>query len=438
VFMVKDAQLTQGRPLPGAVNRELTVAVLLGGGSDADRQVARGVIDYARDGREAFAQQAAASLPGWAPATLPEWSILVDGDAADLAADSGSIDAVIGAPHDPRFLALARRRQLPAVAIDHRLGAASSPGLGVRADVRFDSAAAIRLAVTELVACGAVTLAFIPTADDDPLAEVFTRQARKARRTPLIGRAVDAARGDSAAVRRWLEDLPRPVGFLAADDRQAALVVDTVRRLRWTAPGDAFVVGIGNDDLVCEAAAPSLTSVDLGYRPLGMVAAAVMHAALQGRGQVPRHVAVPPVGLARRRSTAGLFSTDPQVAEAIRHLRNGLADDVTPATLARSVGLSRAWLDERFRRAFGRTVHEEIVSTKIGELKRLLQDSTQTLAAVATACGFNSTQYMATFFKKHVGITPGQFRDRAAHESRPEPCPSRIKQTSKKRTDLPS
>ena len=49
---------------------------------------------------------------------------------------------------------------------------------------------------------------------------------------------------------------------------------------------------------------------------------------------------------------------------------------------------------------------------KVAELKRLLGERWRPLADVTAACGFGSTQYMTTFFKKHVGMTPGQFRDR--------------------------
>jgi AraC-like DNA-binding protein len=38
------------------------------------------------------------------------------------------------------------------------------------------------------------------------------------------------------------------------------------------------------------------------------------------------------------------------------------------------VGLSRVWLDERFKRSFGRTVHEEIVTARVAEVRRLLDE----------------------------------------------------------------
>jgi LacI family transcriptional regulator len=190
-----------------------------------------------------------------------------------------------------------------------------------------------------------------------------------------------------------------------------------------------FIVGIGNDDLVCEAATPTITSVDLGHRRLGVAAAAILHAAIGGRSRLPKRLELAPLGLVRRRSTSGLVVLDGTVAEAIHQLHGSLANDLTPAALARRVGLSRAWLDERFRRAFGRTVHEQIVHVKVAELKRLLGERWRPLADVAAACGFGSTQYMTTFFKKHVGMTPGQFRDRVDRGLKPASGRSNFEQT---------
>jgi AraC-like DNA-binding protein len=48
---------------------------------------------------------------------------------------------------------------------------------------------------------------------------------------------------------------------------------------------------------------------------------------------------------------------------------------------------------------------------------------------VAAACGFGSTQYMTTFFKKHVGMTPGQFRDRVDRGLKPASGRSNFEQT---------
>ena len=396
--------------------RDATIAVLLGG-SHADREAARGVIDFAHEGAAVFPDRdGRGSGPGWLPTTPPAWSILLETDLAEATGRCCRADGVIGSLCDPQFLAAARCGHAPAVGIEADMGRNNAAALAVTAVVRCDTAAALRLAVAELVACGAITLVYVPTGPDDQLADSFKRHARAARRAGHVAAAAAAeiaSRPIMAAAARttaWCASLPGPVGIVAAD-RQAVELLQAARQQGIEVPGGMFVVGIGNDDLLCAAAEPTLTSVDLGRRRLGVAAAAVLHAAITGGNRLPRRLYLPPVGLVRRQSTAGPVVLDDKVAEAMRRLRSNLADDLTPAALARAVGLSRAWLDERFRRAFGRTVHEEIVHAKLAELRRLLSDRSRPLADVAAACGFSSTQYMTTFFKKHVGLTPGQFRD---------------------------
>jgi LacI family transcriptional regulator len=278
------------------------------------------------------------------------------------------------------------------------------------------------------VACGAKTLVYLPASADDPQTKSFQRHARAARRDAQVA-AADLTAKALTETAAWCRSLPGPVGIVASHDRQAACLLEGLQRLGASVPGDLFIVGIGNDDLVCEAATPTITSVDLGRRRLGVAGAAILHAALDGRSRLPRRLELAPVGLVRRRSTSGLVVLDGKVAEAVHQLHGSLANDLTPAALARRVGLSRAWLDERFRRAFGRTVHEQIVHVKMAELKRLLGEPWRPLADVAAACGFGSTQYMTTFFKKHVGMTPGQFRDRVDRGLEPASRRSRIEQT---------
>jgi AraC-like DNA-binding protein len=426
--MAMDASLnrtTTGRePRP----QEATVALLLGDGPGAVREAARGVIDYAREGRAAFPSKDDQQQrpPAWLPARSPDWSILLDADAAAVQRQTAGI---IGTSSDRRFIEAVRKGRLPAVAISCGLREAGSTSLGVTAEVRCDHAAAIGLAVGELVACGARTLVYVPASKDDPHTKAFQRHARAARREAQVAVAAELTGAAVAKAAAWCCSLPGPVGIVASHDRQAACLLDGVQRQGASVPGDMFIVGIGNDDLVCEAATPTITSVDLGHRRLGAVAAAILHAAIGGRSRLPKRLELAPVGLVRRRSTSGLVVLDGTVAEAIHQLHGSLANDLTPAALARRVGLSRAWLDERFRRAFGRTVHEQIVHVKVAELKRLLGEPSRPLTDVAAACGFGSTQYMTTFFKKHVGMTPGQFRDRVDRGLEPASGRSNFEQT---------
>lgn len=402
MFMHRDAKSSASRR-----GEPLRIGLLFGADGDAARLAARGVLDFAREGRDVFPPSSRnGAVPGWLPTRGPDWSIVLDGSARE------HFDGVIGCLADPRFASLARLG-LPSVGIACGPQAVASPVLGVAAEVRIDAEAVVRLAVEQLVACGIAMLGYLSAGSGDPEAEAFARKAKAARRPAEILPPVATDRG--VAVREvadWLRERKGPIGLLAGDDRCGSIVLEAALQLGHRVPGDVFVVGVGNDELLCESAAPALTSIDPGLRQLGAAAAGLLHAVLSGRGQkVPRRLTLEPAGVVCRDSTAGLAVGDEKVAEAVRLLRANLATDITPAALARRVGLSRVWLDERFKRAFGRTVHEEIVTARVAEVRRLLDEPGLTIKQVAAACGFSSTQYMTTFMRRHTGATPGRLRN---------------------------
>jgi LacI family transcriptional regulator len=211
---------------------------------------------------------------------------------------------------------------------------------------------------------------------------------------------------------RWLESQAVPVGVLACDDAHARLVIDACRRVGRRVPEEVAVIGVGNDDLLCEAAVPPLSSIDPGFFQLGSAAAATLDAILRPRRgrAVETRVEVAAIGPVSRRSTDMLAIDDEQVAEAVRIVRGRPAADLTVDVLALQLGLSRSTLEQRFRRSIGCSVHDEIVRSRLAEVRRIIGNPQLPMKQVAQACGFGSVSYMTTFLKKHLGVTPGQLR----------------------------
>jgi LacI family transcriptional regulator len=199
---------------------------------------------------------------------------------------------------------------------------------------------------------------------------------------------------------------------LACDDTHARLVIDACRRVGRRVPEEVAVIGVGNDDLLCEAAVPPLSSIDPGFFQLGSAAAATLDAILRPRRgrTVQTRVEVAAIGPVNRRSTDMLAIDDEQVAEAVRIVRGRPAADITVDVLALQLGLSRSTLEQRFRRSIGCSVHDEIVRSRLAEVRRIIGNPQLPMKQVAQACGFGSVSYMTTFLKKHLGATPGQLR----------------------------
>ena len=62
-------------------------------------------------------------------------------------------------------------------------------------------------------------------------------------------------------------------------------------------PDDVAVIGVNNDELVCELCDPPLSSVDVQAERIGWQAAEMLHSLVQGGGAPPATTLVPPLGV---------------------------------------------------------------------------------------------------------------------------------------------
>lgn len=215
---------------------------------------------------------------------------------------------------------------------------------------------------------------------------------------------------DVPAIARWIDSLPKPVGILAAYDVRALEVLDAVRSLGLACPDDVAVIGVDNDEVLCELAMPPLSSVSQNLECIGYEAARVLAAKMDGRTVPEGSIFVPPVAVAVRRSTDMLAVDDPDLRRALRLIRAKACDGLTADEIANATDLSRRALDRQFAKTFGRSIHDEIVRTKLRAAKRLLAESDLKLAAVAARCDFAHAAQFCNIFKKTFGITPTEHR----------------------------
>ena len=86
-----------------------------------------------------------------------------------------------------------------------------------------------------------------------------------------------------------------------------------------------------------------------------------------------------------------------------------LDGSVSIADLAGLANLSRTHFARVFRRSFGTSPHQWLLSRRIDRAKRLLKGPLP-LAAVAVMCGFVDQSHFTKVFTRFVGITPGAWR----------------------------
>jgi LacI family transcriptional regulator len=212
----------------------------------------------------------------------------------------------------------------------------------------------------------------------------------------------------------WLLGQPRPLGVMACSDRQAQRVLDACRRIGLAIPDELAVIGVDNDQVLCQLADPPLSSVADNPAQIGYEAAELLDAIMSGKrrrtdagGRL-----IPPRGVVTRRSTDVTVADDSIIAAALSFIREHACEDINATSLSRRFPLSRSAFYRRFVEATRRTPHEEILRTRIERAQQLLTDTDRPVAEIARLTGFEYPEYLGAVFKRRTGMSPGEFRER--------------------------
>jgi LacI family transcriptional regulator len=210
----------------------------------------------------------------------------------------------------------------------------------------------------------------------------------------------------------WIKGLHKPIGILACNDERGLYLLDACRRAGVAVPDEVAVIGVDNDEFICDLAIPPLTSVDVNSEETGYHAAKLLDHLMDG-GQAPAHIPTTPTrGITTRLSTDIIASDDEEVNRAIRFIRDRGSDKIRVMDVLAHLGISRASLQQRMKRVVGRTIHEEIERMRLARVKELLLKPELTIKQIARETGFSSVQYLTRVFRASVGETPARFRNR--------------------------
>jgi AraC family transcriptional regulator len=88
-----------------------------------------------------------------------------------------------------------------------------------------------------------------------------------------------------------------------------------------------------------------------------------------------------------------------QLSQAIAYINAHLGDDISLTDIAAELGMSHYYFSRLFKQSMGITAHKYLLKQRVERAKQLLRSP-----------GLSVLQIAAKHFRKHVGLTPGQFR----------------------------
>lgn len=224
---------------------------------------------------------------------------------------------------------------------------------------------------------------------------------------------VPGAALDPRELENWLMRLDKPTAVMAAYDAYALQVLDACQRLKLAVPGQVSVLGVDNDDLLCDFAAPPLSSVRPDHERAGYLAGqALSRLFASPRGASRRPISVPILGIVARASTSAPTPSAVLIRRALDYIAKNAALGIGVEDVVRHLGVSRRLADLRFREAENRTIHGAILEARLRLAEKKLRNPRSSVSIVAQESGFRSVKTFEAAFVRRNGLSPRAWRAR--------------------------
>lgn len=208
----------------------------------------------------------------------------------------------------------------------------------------------------------------------------------------------------------WLKSLPKPVGLMAGNDICGRHVIEACRIAGLQVPDNVAVIGVDNDELICDLTDPPMSSIALNTEKAGYEAAELLDRLIAGENTAARDILVRATHITTRQSTDILAAEDRTVAEAIRFIRHHSKEAIQVGNVVDHVAVSRRNLEQRFRRVLGRSVYNEIKRVRTQQIIRMLCETDLSVSEIALRLGHPSDKHIARYFKQQTGMSLKEYR----------------------------
>ncbi len=335
-------------------------------------------------------------------AAVPAWLRRWDGDGVIARVENGRIARAL------------RATKLPVIDVS-----AALPRL-VFPRVATETAGVAELAATHLIERGLRHFAYCGDRRFHwarRRGEAFARDTRAAGGSCAMFAPVPGAVDDEVEeIARWLRTLPRPVGVLACLDLRGQQVIAACRRAGLAVPDEVAVIGVHNDELLCDLCDPPLSSVIPNAARAGYEAAGLLARAMAGRKVPVVWREIPPRGVVARQSTDLAAVRDAKIAGAVRYMREQAAGGANVGDVLRAVPMARTALERRFKAALGTTPHAHLRKLRMERVQQLLANTSLPVGEIAAVTGFEHPEYLSAMFRRECGMSPRAYR--ARHRAR--------------------
>ncbi len=215
---------------------------------------------------------------------------------------------------------------------------------------------------------------------------------------------------EEAILADWLRGLPKPVGIMACNDDRGQHITEACANAKLSIPSEVAVIGVDNDDQVCDISNPPLSSVVMDVEKAGFQASQLLDRMMAGEKIKPQTVIVHPVRVVTRQSTNIVAVEDRLVGLALNYIHQNAKRLIQVDDVIKNLSVSRRNLHNKFMKTLGRSVYDEIKRVRIELISQMLIDTDLSISDIVMSLGYDNTNHIARYFKQKMGMSPLEYR----------------------------
>jgi len=208
---------------------------------------------------------------------------------------------------------------------------------------------------------------------------------------------------------RFLRDLSKPCGILAALDERAKQVLNACHMCGISVPEQISVLGVNNEHFICETAIPTLSSIEPELEESGYMAAAALDHLMHG-GAIPNVETYGVKGIVERLSTSDMSGKSRIVSIAEDFIRRNATTPIAPSDIAVACRCSLRLLQRSFAAVLGVSPAQRLRQERLSRVCDMLAKTSTPLELVGGMCGFQNAKHLKTLFKRTYSQTMGEYR----------------------------
>lgn len=215
---------------------------------------------------------------------------------------------------------------------------------------------------------------------------------------------------ESEQIIQWLKSLPKPSAIFCCNDEYALTISENCSMAKIRVPQDISILGVDNDELICNISDPPLSSIVLDAENGGYELGRMLDEQARSSDKANFITLINPCNIVQRGSTRQIYTKDIAVEKMLEFIDGNFTTITNSKVIFDMAFLCRRAAEIRFKNATGVTVYRYLIEKRLNYLCTLLETTDLSLSECAVRSGFHNMNHLFHLFKKEKGCSPAAWR----------------------------